>query len=78
MAQGKDGGTGGYTLIPDSIGGLPAKELSMIEKVLLCKIISLSKGRPCEMSNAAFASCFVVTSRRITEHVAKLREKGWG
>lgn len=77
MAQGKDGGTGGYTLIPDSIGGLPAKELSMIEKVLLCKIISLSKGRPCEMSNAAFASCFGVTSRRITEHVAKLREKGW-
>lgn len=49
----------------------------MIEKVLLCKIISLSKGRPCEMSNAAFASCFGVTNRRITEHIAKLREKGW-
>ena len=49
----------------------------MTEKVLLCKIISLSKGRPCEMSNAAFASCFGVTNRRITEHIAKLREKGW-
>lgn len=49
----------------------------MIEKVLLCKIISLSQGRPCEMSNAAFASCFGVTGRRITEHIAKLKEKGW-
>lgn len=49
----------------------------MTEKVLLCKIISLSQGRPCEMSNAAFASCFGVTGRRITEHIAKLKEKGW-
>lgn len=77
MEQEKNKSAGGYTLIPDSIGGLPAKELSMIEKVLLCKIISLSKGRPCEMSNAAFASCFGVTGRRITEHIAKLKEKGW-
>lgn len=77
MEQEKDKGAGGYTLIPDSIGGLPAKELSMTEKVLLCKIISLSQCRPCEMSNAAFASCFGVTGRRITEHIAKLKEKGW-
>lgn len=77
MEQEKNKSTGGYTLIPDSIGGLPAKELSMTEKVLLCKIISLSQGRPCEMSNAAFASCFGVTGRRITEHIAKLKEKGW-
>ena len=77
MEQEKNKSAGGYTLIPDSIGGLPAKELSMIEKVLLCKIISLSQGRPCEMSNAAFASCFGVTGRRITEHIAKLKEKGW-
>lgn len=68
---------GGYTLIPDTIGGIPATEMSMIEKVLLCKIISLSKGRPCEMSNAAFASCFGVTCRRITKHIAGLKEKGW-
>lgn len=77
MEQEKNKRAGGYTLIPDSIGGLPAKELSMTEKVLLCKIISLSQGRPCEMSNAAFASCFGVTGRRITEHIAKLKEKGW-
>lgn len=77
MEQEKNKSAGGYTLIPDSIGGLPAKELSMTEKVLLCKIISLSKGRPCEMSNAAFASCFGVTGRRITEHIAKLKGKGW-
>ena len=77
MEQEKNKSAGGYTLIPDSIGGLPAKELSMTEKVLLCKIISLSQGRPCEMSNAAFASCFGVTGRRITEHIAKLKEKGW-
>lgn len=77
MEQEKNKSAGGYTLIPDSIGGLPAKELSMTEKVLLCKIISLSQGRSCEMSNAAFASCFGVTGRRITEHIAKLKEKGW-
>lgn len=77
MEQEKDKAVGGYTLIPDSISSIPATELSMIEKVLLCKIISLSKGRPCEMSNAAFASCFGVTGRRITEHIAKLKEKGW-
>lgn len=77
MEQEKDKAVGGYTLIPDSISSIPATELSMIEKVLLCKIISLSKGRPCEMSNAAFASCFGVTGRRITEHIAKLKGKGW-
>ena len=77
MEQEKNKSAGGYTLIPDSIGGLPAKELSMTEKVLLCKIISLSQGRPCEMSNAACASCFGVTGRRITEHIAKLKGKGW-
>lgn len=76
VEQEKDKAAGGYTLIPDSISSIPAKELSMTEKVLLCKIISLSKGRPCEMSNAAFASCFGVTGRRITEHIAKLKEKG--
>ena len=68
---------GGYTLIPDSIGGIPATEMPMIEKVLLCKIISLSKGRPCEMSNAAFASYFGITGRRITKHIAGLKENGW-
>lgn len=77
MERENDKGAGGYTLIPDSIGGLPAKELSMIEKVLLCRIISLSKDKPCEMSNAALASRFGVTGRRITEHIAKLKQNGW-
>lgn len=77
MEQEKNKSTGGYTLIPDSIGGLPAKELSMIEKVLLCKIISLSKGRPCEMSNAAFASCFGISTRQVTEHIKALKAKTW-
>ena len=49
----------------------------MIEKVLLCKVISLSKGKPCQMSNAAFASWFGVTARRITEHISGLKQKGW-
>lgn len=77
MEQEKNKSAGGYTLIPDSIGGLPAKELSMIEKVLLCKIISLSKGRPCEMSNAAFASCFGISTRQVTEHIKALKAKTW-
>lgn len=68
---------GGYTLIPDTIGGIPATEMSMIEKVLLCKIISLSKGRPCEMSNAAFASCFGISTRQVTEHIKALKAKAW-
>ena len=77
MEQEKNKSAGGYTLIPDSIGGLPAKELSMTEKVLLCKIISLSQGRPCEMSNAAFASCFGISTRQVTEHVKALKAKAW-
>ena len=77
MEQEKNKSAGGYTLIPDSISSIPAKELSMTEKVLLCKIISLSKGRPCEMSNAAFASCFGVSTRQVTEHIKALKEKAW-
>ena len=77
MEQEKNKSAGGYTLIPDSIGGLPAKELSMTEKVLLCKIISLSQGRPCEMSNAAFASCFGISTRQVTEHIKALKAKAW-
>ena len=49
----------------------------MTEKVLLCKIISLSKGRPCEMSNAAFASCFGISTRQVTEHIKALKAKTW-
>ncbi len=49
----------------------------MIEKVLLCKVISLSKGRPCEMSNAAFASCFGISTRQVTEHIKALKAKTW-
>lgn len=49
----------------------------MIEKALLCRIISLSKGKPCEMSNAALAARFGVTGRRITKHIADLKENGW-
>lgn len=77
VEQEKDKVAGGYTLIPDSISSIPAKELSMIEKVLLCKVISLSKGRPCEMSNAAFASCFGISTRQVTEHVKALKAKAW-
>lgn len=77
MEQEKDKVAGGYTLIPDSISSIPAKDLSMIEKVLLCKVISLSKGRPCEMSNAAFASCFGISTRQVTEHVKALKAKAW-
>lgn len=77
MEQEKDKTAGGYTLIPDSISSIPATELPMIEKVLLCKVISLSKGKPCQMSNAAFASWFGVTARRITEHISGLKQKGW-
>lgn len=77
MEQEKDKTVGGYTLIPDSISSIPATELPMIEKVMLCKVISLSKGKPCQMSNAAFASWFGVTARRITEHISGLKQKGW-
>lgn len=77
MEQEKDKALGGYTLIPDSISSIPATELSMIEKVLLCKVISLSKGRPCEMSNAAFASCFGISTRQVTEHIKALKAKTW-
>lgn len=64
-------------MIPDSISSIPATELPMIEKVMLCKVISLSKGKPCQMSNAAFASWFGVTARRITKHISGLKQKGW-
>lgn len=77
VEQEKDKVAGGYTLIPDSISSIPATELPMIEKILLCKVISLSKGKPCQMSNAAFASWFGVTARRITGHIAGLKQKGW-
>lgn len=77
MEQEKNKSAGGYTLIPDSISSIPATELPMIEKVMLCKVISLSKGKPCQMSNAAFASWFGVTARRITEHISGLKQKGW-
>lgn len=77
VEQEKDKVAGGYTLIPDSISSIPATELSMIEKVLLCRIISLSKDKPCEISNAALASRFGVTGRRITGHIAGLKQKGW-
>ena len=77
MEQEKDNGAGGYTWVPDSIGGLPAKELSMVEKVLLCRIISLSKGKPCEMSNAALASRFGISTRQVTEHIKALKAKAW-
>lgn len=77
MEQEKDKAVGGYTLIPDSISSIPATELSMIEKVLLCRIISLSKDKPCEISNAALASRFGVTGRRITGHIAGLKQKEW-
>lgn len=77
MERENDKGAGGYTLIPDSISSIPAKKLPMIEKALLCRIISLSKDKPCEMSNAALASRFGVTGRRITEHIAKLKQNGW-
>ena len=49
----------------------------MVEKVLLCKIISLAKGRPCNMSNMAFASCLGISTRQVTEHIKALIEKGW-
>ena len=77
VEQEKDKVAGGYTLIPDSISSIPATELPMIEKVLLCRIISLSKDKPCEISNAALASRFGVTGRRITGHIAGLKQKGW-
>lgn len=77
MEQEKNKSAGGYTLIPDSISSIPATELPMIEKVLLCRIISLSKDKPCEISNAALASRFGVTGRRITGHIAGLKQKGW-
>lgn len=77
VEQEKDNGAGGYTWVPDSIGGLPAKELSMVEKVLLCRIISLSKGKPCEMSNAALASRFGISTRQVTEHIKALKAKAW-
>lgn len=77
MEQEKDRGAADYTVIPITISSIPATELSMVEKVLLCKIISLAKGRPCNMSNMAFASCFGISTRQVTEHIKALIEKGW-
>jgi DNA-binding MarR family transcriptional regulator len=75
MAQGKDRGEG--TWMPDDIGGLPSRELSLAEKVILSRIISLSVGRPCEMSNAGFASRFGISTRQVTNHIKSLQEKAW-
>lgn len=75
MEQEKDKGAADYTVIPITISSIPATELSMVEKVLLCKIISLAKGRPCNMSNMAFASCLGISTRQVTEHIKALIEK---
>lgn len=77
VEQEKDKGAADYTVIPITISSIPATELSMVEKVLLCKIISLAKGRPCNMGNMAFASCFGISTRQVTEHIKALIEKGW-
>lgn len=77
MEQEKNKGAADYTVVPVTISSIPAIELSMVEKVLLCKIVSLSKGRPCNMSNMAFASCFGISTRQVTEHIKALTEKGW-
>lgn len=63
--------------MPDDIGGLPSRELSLAEKVILSRIISLSVGRPCEMSNAGFASRFGISTRQVTNHIKSLQEKAW-
>lgn len=77
MEQEKNKGAADYTVVPVTISSIPAIELSMVEKVMLCKIVSLSKGRPCNMSNMAFASCFGISTRQVTEHIKALTEKGW-
>ena len=74
MAQGNNNGG---TWIPDGIGGIPSKELSLAEKIVLSRIISLAVGRPCEMSNNGFASRFGISTRQVTNHIKSLQEKAW-
>lgn len=66
-----------FTLVPGSIGRLKSSELSAAEKLVLCDVVTLSRERPCTMSNAAFAERFGISPRQITSHIKKLSDKGW-
>ena len=77
MKVGESMGKEGYTVIPDSFGEIGYSELSYIEKGVLCRVISLAQGRPCNMANADFASRFGIHPRKVTEHIRKLIDKGW-
>jgi len=52
-------------------------ELSLIEKVLFVEIHSLDNERGCFASNKYFAGFFGLHPRRIAEHIASLKEKGF-
>jgi len=54
-----------------------SEELSLIEKVLFVEIHSLDNERGCFASNKYFAEFFGLHPRRIAEHIAALKEKGF-
>ena len=66
-----------FTLVPGPIGRLKSSELSAAEKLILCAIVALSRGKSCTMSNAVFAERFGISTRQITSHIKKLSDKGW-
>ena len=52
-------------------------QLSLMEKVLFVEIHSLDNERGCFASNKYFAEFFSLHPRRIAEHIASLKEKGF-
>lgn len=52
-------------------------KLSLIEKVLFVEIHSLDNERGCFASNRHFSEFFAISERRITKHIASLKQKGF-
>lgn len=52
-------------------------KLSLMEKVLFVEIHSLDNERGCYASNRYFSEFFGISERRITKHIASLKQKGF-
>jgi hypothetical protein len=54
-----------------------SEQLSLMEKVLFVEIHSLDNERGCFASNKYFAGFFGIHARRISAHIASLKNKGF-
>ncbi|MEE3428866.1 MAG: helix-turn-helix domain-containing protein [Ruminococcus sp.] len=65
-----------YTIIPNQL--LSAPGLSVIEKVLLCAVISLSRNKGyCYATNSYFSKLMCISERSISNSINKLKQHGY-